>query len=302
MYNDDLTKLIISKMLKENTGSHFLDSGGAYGRHHEQNQVRIFDDEPESILRIDQYGIEYSRNIYHFLVNSLTYEKNLNNSLYTFERNLSKGVYRDKFPELNEYSSWPEIVKSWLKFKNYGSGYRDNIYNGENNLTQVFIYHLFSDDHEYGQDLDLYDCPYVILQIHGGCDVRGGYTAPKIFSWDDMFLMVADGYIQCEKNRDHMWSTDDSYHWYDGGCCGKDYKQLETYDLVDIHEFKESPEYAQLESKMMIVPDGSQSFIPDYNPSVINPIKFPEDILLYDEDSIGYCPACSSEGVLSKLI
>ncbi len=31
---------------------------------------------------------------------------------------------------------------------------------------------------------DLYDNEHVALSIHGGCDVRGGYTDFKIFDWD----------------------------------------------------------------------------------------------------------------------
>jgi hypothetical protein len=296
MYSDKLTKIVISKMLKENTGAHFLDSGGAYGRHHEKNQTREFDNEPSVILRIDQYGIEYTRNIYHFLIETLTYEKELNNSLYAFEKEINQG----KHPELDKYSNWYDITQAWLKHKGYTGGIRDNIYNYENNLSQVFIYELFSTEN-LKHDPDIYDCEFTILQIHGGCDVRGGYTSPKIFTWEDSFLMVADGYIRCEDN-DHYWSTDDSYHWYDDGLCGKDYKNLETYELVDLHEFKESPEYKELMLKMINVPLGSQSFIDGYNPEVINPIKYPENTILYNEDSIGYCPKCSVNGVLSKLI
>jgi len=313
MNNRDLTKQVIAKMLKENTGSHFLDSGGSpkydkngnylgsshgYGRHFERNQLRTFEDEPYSILRIDEYGIEYTRNIFHFLTENLYYEKNLNNSLYTFERNVSKGIYQDRF-DVDEYSNWYAIVDAWLKFKNYSSGYRDNTYNGENNLTQDFIFHMFTDEPDI-QDPDFYSCEYVIIQIHNGCDARGGYTAPKIFSYEDMLLSPADGVIYCEKHEygvnNHMWYTDDNYHWYQDNRGDN----LESYKLVNLEEFIESPEYKESESKMVLVPENQGSFITGYNPAVINPIKYPDGILLYDDDT-GYCPICSSDGVLSKL-
>jgi len=44
------TKEIIYNMLTENTGRHMLDSGGAYGRNWERNQVKTiedFENEPE---------------------------------------------------------------------------------------------------------------------------------------------------------------------------------------------------------------------------------------------------------------
>ena len=40
------TAEVIADMLRENTGKHFLDSGGAYGRHWERNQDRDFSAEP----------------------------------------------------------------------------------------------------------------------------------------------------------------------------------------------------------------------------------------------------------------
>ena len=38
------TKQLIYKMLTQNTGAHFLDSGGAYGRNWERNQVKTIED------------------------------------------------------------------------------------------------------------------------------------------------------------------------------------------------------------------------------------------------------------------
>ena len=37
-------KELIYKMLTENTGVHMLDSGGAYGRNWERNQVKTIED------------------------------------------------------------------------------------------------------------------------------------------------------------------------------------------------------------------------------------------------------------------
>ena len=44
---------VIISMLKENTGAHFLDSGGAYGRNWERNQARDFESEPA--CRVDVF-------------------------------------------------------------------------------------------------------------------------------------------------------------------------------------------------------------------------------------------------------
>lgn len=64
------TKQIIYGMLTENTGAHFLDSGGAYGRNHERNKLKTIEDferEPEQSY-IYNYGyIERRVSVFHYL-------------------------------------------------------------------------------------------------------------------------------------------------------------------------------------------------------------------------------------------
>src|SRR3954453_2997548 len=52
-----------------------------------------------------------------------------------------------------------------------GNAITYNTYNGEDCLSQTLQFTYF--EHE--------DSAYVLLQIHGGADVRGGYTAPRAF-------------------------------------------------------------------------------------------------------------------------
>ena len=54
-----------------------------------------------------------------------------------------------------------------------------NTYNGEcHTLTQVL----------QGTNLGGPYSEYVFLQVHGGCDVRGGYTAPRVYSTFDGWI------------------------------------------------------------------------------------------------------------------
>lgn len=112
---------------------------------------------------------------------------------------------------------------------------------------------------------------FIALQIHGGCDVRGGYT--RIFSFGNLseldIIDNASGVIYCtgedhlpgalrlkevqekqtiipgieveeidfDGHNDHNWSTDDTCHWYYQGSCGLGAgEQLEKYDAVDLDE------------------------------------------------------------------
>ncbi len=63
---------VILGQLRENTGRHMLDSGGAYGRHWERNQLRDFEAEPEIQGRFerhreDNWCLSRSLSVFHFL-------------------------------------------------------------------------------------------------------------------------------------------------------------------------------------------------------------------------------------------
>jgi hypothetical protein len=53
--------------------------------------------------------------------------------------------------------------------------YTGNSYNEDNLLSGTVQYTCFELDGD----------SFVLLQIHGGCDVRGGYTAPQVFRTDE---------------------------------------------------------------------------------------------------------------------
>lgn len=294
MSTDKLTKKIIAGMLKENTGIHFLDSGMAYGRHWQQNQLRQFETEPAVILSIDKYGIEYTKNIFWWLVDNLEYESGLTRSLNQFSDNPKK---------CGEFESWYTTIDKWLDWKIkqskitstgfYGEGnipknaddiFSENIYNHENNISQVYQYWLFQIDGYSFED-------YIILMIHNGCDVRGGYTSPKIFRVrEETFYNPADGYIWC--NNNHRWFTDDSYNWQSDD----DHTNLRECQFIEYDDLIELPEYKDKLQKQMVIPEGQLPVFEDYHPSVINPV-YPLYIdgkltIVCKDEKIGLCPLC----------
>lgn len=218
------TTTIITEMLKENTGTHMLDSGGAYGRHWEQNQARAFDNEAPSTVNF-KYGIDVTHNIYHWLSDNLTADWDMDKQFQAFCE-----------LEENEDYNWLQCMEAFPLYLRehghevggiYGEGdpVTDNSYNGECLLSQTIQYVLFECD----------GTGYVLLQIHNGCDVRGGYTRPRAFTMDDELgiLGYARGTISCD-NCDANWTTDDGWHWYDDGACGLGAcTQLEDYDTVE---------------------------------------------------------------------
>jgi len=167
------TDEVLVAMLTENTGRHMLDSGGAYGRNWERNggkTVADFKAAPE--VNVDTWErdgntvVEYlTLDVFHFLSDRLNYDAELDAAFQAF-------ATADERAD----DSWFTCLDEWLesngdKWEN-GPPMTVNTYNGEDALSQVVQFTLFDRDDEN----------YVALMIHGGCDVRGGYTAPRIFS------------------------------------------------------------------------------------------------------------------------
>lgn len=150
----------------------------------------------------------------------------------------------------------------------YGDGepFVHNTYNGEDLVSQTLQYVYFTLEQDVtlvkvedengldlvplGDDEDLGDRPavvwpsgeYVLLQVHGGCDVRGGYTRPRVYSVsiedgpsildnaraeltcdasggvdtasEQYSLPGVDGPLYSRYVEPHRWYTDDGCNWY----------------------------------------------------------------------------------------
>tara|TARA_R100000664_G_C2747624_1_gene135123 strand:- start:259 stop:879 length:621 start_codon:yes stop_codon:yes gene_type:complete len=183
------TKQLIYEMLTENTGKHFLDSGGDDNRWWQRNQKKTlqdFEDEEEETMHKD--GDYYYRNVsvFHYLS-----QLELDN------------ICRD-FNELNtntkdwEGEAYGVCKTAWKFLKVGGRGFSCtsdffeieegrtfNTYNGESDLSQIL----------QGTWLTINDEEYLLLQIHNGCDARGGYTDAKLFKTRDGYGLIHE-YLQ----------------------------------------------------------------------------------------------------------
>lgn len=214
----------IAKMLTENCGTHFLDSGSAYGRHWQRNQGRKFATEPAATVDF-KYGIEVTLNVYHWLEDRLTLSKSMDQK---FRRFCKK---QDLSRDISSAEEWLDsLTVAGVEVGGiYGEGkpVSVNTYNGEDLLSQVLQFTYFVIDRQ----------SYVALSIHGGADVRGGYTDARIFEVSGEETSIFDNAratIYCTGDRDECgayWDTDDANHWYREGSCGMGAgTQLEAYD------------------------------------------------------------------------
>lgn len=205
------TQRVILAMLRENTGRHFLDSGGAYGRSWERNQTRDLVNAPASTLEARVYThrdtdettpeLSVTHSVFHWLSDRLEYAPELD---AVFQRFADWPTRTDEGCLLIMRQFADLVCKHEARAGNDAGGlYKDgpprivNTYNGEDLLSQTIQY-CYLDTDTYGE--------IVILQIHGGCDVRGGYTRPRVFVGnghsDLAILDNARASIYCEADRE----------------------------------------------------------------------------------------------------
>lgn len=217
--SQDTDKVIVD-MLTENTGAHMLDSGGAYGRHWEENQevgkVEEWKERPETTVDIyaDSEEVIVTSDIFHYLRNHI-------------ERTDKAKKIEEQFYELAEQDQYKRTNWNRILDDLFGGNRGENTYNRETHLGQVLQYTMISEEEaekflnkeaidKSGYIPDLYDMRYIFLQIHNGCDVRGGYTKPRVFEVPAIEYFLAhqtDIYASCECSQGH--SDDAGYHWYD---------------------------------------------------------------------------------------
>ena len=282
--NSKITQFVLKEMFCENTGSHFLDSGGAYGRGYDSaNAIKHLDwmEQKSAVAVVDQYSRDgsynfyVSKNAYLFLCDKLEYDLEMDqrfhkwsNSQDTFrfvyydkikipsignnkvkEQTISKQRIEKFKPKEENYYNCMTKWKDWLSQMDFFvNDYEDlNGYNtyssGESCLNKTLQWEMFAI--HSGE----YEGHYIILQIHNGCDVRGGYSTPHVFKFDEdefwCYLsdltarcpnfgkieaeipgvqMNLDGKPSLDPNIDlkHVdcYSDDGGSHWYGNGGAG----------------------------------------------------------------------------------
>lgn len=195
---------IIKNMMCEDTGKNLLDSGDAYGRHYEKNQNGIMTG-PQKVDFWTDGKKETELMPIVPLYDFLTYNLEVDGDSERLEDEFYNYI---KVNDLDPYSVVD--IEDTIKAigEEYGKIEMINTYNYESPLSQTIQFVLFSDG---------YSNIYVCLQIHNGCDVRGGYTLPKIFYLEEpeyFMTGTTDVLISCGC-RD--------YNYYD-------YNYIETYD------------------------------------------------------------------------
>lgn len=279
------TQKSLIEQLTENTGRHLLDSGSAYGRNWERNQNRDFRAEQATTLSVRYGYLEITHNVFHWLDERVDYQPDLDAVFKAW----ADGEDRQDKPYLADAEEFAEVILRGKGIYGDGDPVVINTYNGEDLLSQTlqFVYFTLEDDvylrvakdgadvwktsDEDKADVTWPSGEYVLLQIHGGCDVRGGYTRARVYTTSIEEYSILDNArasLWCDAPVDdsptlpglekayvepHRWYTDDANHWYSDGGCDLD-PDNDTIEAVDSADDLPTDE-AELRAKFWIIKD-----------------------------------------------
>ena len=184
--------------------------------------------------------VNWTASTYHWLKDKLDYREDWQLIYDTWVR-LFSNRHQSDLTDMEEFCVW-------LKERGcevggiYGEGdpVTENSYNGECLLSTTIQFMLAQVEPPYSDGAHIvwtgYEIPededpvlgdelptewpiggsLVLLQIHGGADVRGGYTAPKIFDEKEECSMCFSADLSVG-DGDHIWDSDNAgYSWYPG--------------------------------------------------------------------------------------
>ena len=218
----------IAAMLTENTGTHMLDSGGANGRAWQRNAGKTVEDframpSATAEIYVREYGGETVAevlpcvNVFHLLTGGALELDDLCQEFNAMPVDDWKG---DFYGSSMAGSEWLAARGLCLKGESF------NTYNWSANHSQVLQGAELTREGEYGEE------KYLLLQIHGGADVRGGYTDSKLFKLDDHAEVYNALTEDCGFSGDDCSAEDTKYLTWHGewinehGSCADDSELL----------------------------------------------------------------------------
>ena len=211
------TERKLAGMFMEHIPTCILDSGDAFGYAYQRNRAEPVwlrpDARFEFCIRDGKVDIVPYVNTYKDLANQLIYDEDVDAKFQEWRK--------QKF---EDGESWEEHLKEFVHpktGKTYSHWLSEYTYNIENPFDQNFIWYMISPDYHY-----ICNDNVVILQIHNGCDARGGFTEPVMFLSYDFYPYQELVYMHCSK-CDAWWDVNPYGHTEH--CGSDDYKGLEEY-------------------------------------------------------------------------
>lgn len=201
---------LIYKMLTTSTGTALCDSGGESGRNWQRNQklsLADFKARSEATIELSLYKDEaYASahiDVFHYLCQGLSLDKVCDE--------FNKKKVADWEGDIHGVS---KSGQQWINERFNYDGEAFNTYNWDCPLSQT-LQGCNLTHNETGES-------YVLLQIHQGADVRGGYTDAKLFKLEN-----PDSFLLCDLSCEH-------FTLYSGDCVNHDGDTLDKKQLHDL--------------------------------------------------------------------
>jgi hypothetical protein len=162
-----------AKACRFKTGTHFLDSGGDSGRAWQKPAIN----ETVKPVSIEARNYEW-KGEKRFEISATIQTAHLLSEALKVDFDLQTQFAEFADEEGNENLSWFELGE---KFATERLGLlqraRDNVYNGENELSEIYVWEVYSQKEDFSDWLYC-DEPLTVIYVHTGADVRGGYGKP----------------------------------------------------------------------------------------------------------------------------
>lgn len=168
----------IAKAFRHNTGASILDSGGAYGRHHEKPPIA----EDRPMVTIDCYNKEVMPTIEtaHFLAETCAVD-------FEIQAQFEAWAALEENSDLSWFEAGKTFAENVLGLSQLA---RDNTYNNENDLSQDYVWEVYAEDDK--GDWIYADDALMVCYAHTGCDARGGYAYPLFLRCQDDYAIPMD--------------------------------------------------------------------------------------------------------------
>lgn len=185
-------------LFKENTGIHLLDSGGSSGRHWQNWQGAKLEAAlvmPEGFHHYDKTTPEYSYftlSSFHYLRKNLRVTQRAESLTKNFVKFvMSKPVGSAYYNSDKTLTEFLELVFPRTEVEGYLT------YNYENFLDQDFKWYELKQGDEFEPKI-------IALSIHGGADIRSGYTGYVFFEANHSYWAhgITDLILECPKCKE----------------------------------------------------------------------------------------------------
>lgn len=170
------TQAVLHSMFMEDAGGHMLDSGDYYGRMGEAYRKRAdLRAEPVAVGWVNGGAHGAQRSAFHALDASLEFSAELDER---FERYCAR-------EDADGGKRWYELALGFAEGCDRGFHWDDdkyNTYSFDNPLDGAFQWYEFDAMVSSGTGAgDRRQVRAVLVQVHLGCDIRGGYGRPRAF-------------------------------------------------------------------------------------------------------------------------